>query len=467
MQRVEWPESIAGAARRLREGSLTVESLTRHYLDGIKFLQPTLNAFITITDQEALVTAKERDLELRSGKDRGLLHGIPIVHKDNFDTAGVLTTVGSALYRHRIPERSAVVVDALDRAGAVVLGKTNMNEFAAGPSGTNKAFGDVHNPWQLSRTAGGSSSGTGAAVAAGLGLGGTGSDTGGSIRIPASWCGVSGMRPSLGRLSVAGLYPRAHSLDCAGPLARSVADVSVLLNAMSGTNPPALDVGNANDGGYLGNAIRGMRLGVIADYTFHDVDDEVASAVEQAIRDLEILGAEIKHVRIPLLSGALDYNAVFNVLLYEFKQALGREYDATSNRETVFGPIVISDLNRAEAVSTEFYENALAMRRNYIQEVRSVFTEVDALVTPTMPMVAPPLSTPFPVFDRGRQLTLPFGFLGLPALSIPCGFGTNHMPVGAQFVGDIHSEDLLLKIGHAFQLASDHHSRRPPICWRG
>ncbi|CDS48176.1 Aspartyl-tRNA(Asn) amidotransferase subunit A @ Glutamyl-tRNA(Gln) amidotransferase subunit A [Polaromonas sp. CG9_12] len=232
------PGSIAEAARGLRARSYSCEELTRAYLRAIDELQPRLNAFITVTGQQALDQARRLDAELRAGKDRGPLHGIPIVHKDLYDTQGVRTTVGSEFFKDRIPNADATVVTRMAQAGVVSLGKTHMNEFAAGISGTNAFFGDAHNPWDLARSPGGSSSGTGAAIAAGLCLGGTGSDTGGSIRVPASWNNITGIRPTFGRVSLRGVYPRAYSLDVAGPLGRSVADVAMLLQAMVGHDPP-------------------------------------------------------------------------------------------------------------------------------------------------------------------------------------------------------------------------------------
>ena len=317
----QFPDSIGVAAKRLRDGSITVEGLVKHYLAGIQKLQPQINAFITVTDDIALSVARERDHELQNGRDRGPLHGIPLVYKDDFDTAGVRTAVGSEVFRTRVPTASAAVVTALSDAGAVMLGKANMNEFAAGPSGTNKAFGDTHNPWNLDRSAGGTSSGTGAAIAAGLCLGGTGTDTGGSVRIPASWCGISGIRPTYGRVSVLGIYPRAHSLDCAGPLARNVADLASLLNVMAGPDPRDRHSVNAPVGDFiagLDGPLSGVRLGIIEDYTFKKVDLDVATAIQTAVDKLQTLGATIKRVRVPLLSGPLDYRSVFDILLYEF-----------------------------------------------------------------------------------------------------------------------------------------------------
>jgi aspartyl-tRNA(Asn)/glutamyl-tRNA(Gln) amidotransferase subunit A len=465
-----WPDSIAAAARKLRAGLLTAEALTRHYLAGINALQPRLNAFITVSDDIAVAAAIERDRELRAGRDRGPLHGIPLVYKDNFDTAGVRTTVGSEIFRSRVPEANATVVEHLSQAGAVMLGKTNMNEFAAGPSGTNQAFGDTRNPWDPTRSAGGTSSGTGAAVAAGLCLAGTGTDTGGSIRIPASWCGVSGLRPTFGRVSLAGVYPRAYTLDCAGPLARNVGDLAILLTVMAGPDSRdrySLAEPREDYCRDLTIGAAGTRIGIVEDFTFHEVDDDVAEAMRGAIDTLVQVGVEVRPVRIPSLRGELDYKSIFNVLLHEFETILGATYRSTPNREHVFGPIVRSDLERSAAVTRRMYEAAIAARPRMAREVCAVFSEVDVLLTPTMPMVAPPLSMALSGFDRGRQFTLPFGFLGLPSLSIPCGQNPDGLPIGLQLVADRLGEQTLLRVGQAFQAAVDHHERRPPCFWSG
>ena len=228
------PDSIAQAAAKLRSGELSCLALAERCLARVGAAQAQLNAVVTVTADHALATARERDAELRSGKDRGPLHGIPIVHKDCYDTAGVRTTVGAEIYRSRVPATSAAVVERLHAAGAVMLGKTQMNEFAAGMSGRNPFYGDAHNPWDLTRAPGGSSSGSACAVAARLCLGASGTDGGGSIRLPAAWTGIVGLRPTFGRVSKAGAYPRSFSFDCTGPLAASVGDLAALLQAMAG-----------------------------------------------------------------------------------------------------------------------------------------------------------------------------------------------------------------------------------------
>lgn len=462
------PETIAEAGRRFRDRSLTSEALTRSYIKCIEQLEPKLQAFITLTEEQALTTAAALDAELKKGKDRGPLHGIPIVHKDLYDTAGIAATVGSEFFRNRVPQEEATVVRRLKAAGTVMLGKTNMNEFAAGTSGTNKAFGDTHNPWDLARSAGGSSSGTGAAIAAGLCLGGTGSDTGGSIRIPASWSGIVGIRPTFGLVSLHGVYPRAYSLDCGGPLARTVADVAALLNAMVGYDARYRYSIRAPKEDYtarLTKGVRGLRLGIIENYTFRDIDPEVAEAVRAAADKLASLGAIVKTVKIPLLGGPLEYSFLFNILLYEFNQILGDQYRAA--KRELFGPIVQANIARGEQITKETYEKALAERPKQVSEVKEVFKEVDGLLTPTMPTVAPLLTAGSDVYDRGRQFNIPISFLGLPSISVPCGFSPTGLPIGLLIIGNELQEGLLLRIAAAYEDATKFYKRRPPISCAG
>lgn len=459
------PGSIAEAGRAMRAGAYSCEDLTRAYLQAIAELQPKLNAFVTVTGDAALAQARRLDQELRAGKDRGPLHGIPIVHKDLFDTAGVRTTVGSEFFKERTPRADATVVARMAEAGVVSLGKTHMNEFAAGTSGTNAHFGDAHNPWDLARSPGGSSSGTGAAIAAGLCLGGTGSDTGGSIRVPSSWNGITGIRPSFGRVSLSGVYPRAYSLDCAGPMARSVSDVAALLQAMTGHDPSYKESVKAPPEDFargLGAGIRGLKIGVIDNYTYRDVDPDVAKAVEAATRTLEQLGATVVQVRIPMLAGPLEYSSLLNILLYEFNQILGDEYRATANKN-VFGPIVQGNIAKGEKVSREFYEKSLRERAQQKAAFREAFQRVDALVTPTMPTVAPVLSASGDTYDRGRQFALPFSWVGVPSISVPCGFDAGGLPIGMQLVGDDMQEALLLRIAAAYEGATPYHRMHPPL----
>jgi aspartyl-tRNA(Asn)/glutamyl-tRNA(Gln) amidotransferase subunit A len=460
------PETISEAGKRFRDGSLSSERLTKVYLECIKKLEPKLNCFITLTEEYAIKTAQSLDAELKSGKDRGPLHGIPIVHKDLYDTAGFPTTVGSEFFRKRVPKEDATVVRKLKEAGVVMLGKTNMNEFAAGISGTNQFYGDTHNPWALDRSPGGSSSGTGAAIVAGLCLGGTGSDTGGSIRVPASWLNIAGIRPTFGLVSLYGVYPRAYSLDVAGPLARTVKDCAILLNSMAGYDPKyrySLNVPREDFSAELTKGVKGIKLGIIENYTFREIDPDVHTAVKAAVDKLASSGAEIKNVKIPLFGGPLEYSSLFNMLLYEFNQILGDQFRATPNRKEVFGPIVQANIDRGMKITKETYEKAKSERPKQIAEVKKVFKEVDALLTPTMPTTAPPLAGGSKDYDRGRQFTLPFSWTGLPSVAIPCGFSPNGLPIGLQIVGNELQERLLLRIASAYEGATNFYKRRPPV----
>ena len=460
------PQTIVEAGKRLRDGSLTSEILTRDYLDCIKKLNPKLNCFITLTEEQALKTAIFLDAEMKSGKDRGPLHGIPIVHKDLYDTKGISTTVGSEYFRNRIPGEDATVVRKLKEAGVVMLGKTNMNEFAAGISGTNQFYGDTHNPWALERSPGGSSCGTGAAIAAGLCMGGTGSDTGGSIRVPASWLNIVGIRPTFGRVSLFGVYPRAYSLDVAGPLARTVRDAALLLNGMAGYDPMysnSLNLPKEDFTSHIEEGIRGLRLGIIENYTFRDIDPDVSASLKIAIDKLASLGADIKTVKIPLFGGQLEYSSLFNMLLYEFNQILGEQYWATPNRKEVFGPIVQGNIDRGMRITKEQYDKAKNERPKQTAEVKQVFSEVDALLTPTMPTTAPLLTGGAKDYDRGRQFTLPFSWTGLPSVSVPCGFSSSGLPIGMQIIGNEMQESLLLRIAFDYEEATKFYTKHPSL----
>jgi aspartyl-tRNA(Asn)/glutamyl-tRNA(Gln) amidotransferase subunit A len=338
-----------------------------------------------------------------------------------------------------------------------------MNEFAAGMSGKNAFFGDAHNPWDPSRAPGGSSSGSACAVAARLCLGASGTDGGGSIRLPAAWTGIVGLRPTYGRVSKAGAYPRSYSFDCAGPLAASVGDVAVLLGAIAGPDPddPACLPDPVSR--YVPappDDLRGVRLGYMDD-SLPGVQPDVAQALHDAREAFARLGAELLPVRAPTLAAGFDYRAIFDILLYEFHEILGAEYRATPDRERRFGSVVRANLERGATIRAEDYRGALATRERLVAELRQVFATVDALVTPTVPMTALALDAAEADFDRARQFTIPFSLAGLPALSVPCGVDRNALPVGLQIVGERLREPLVLRIAAAYESAAAN-PRRPP-----
>lgn len=462
------PMSIGEAGKRMRDKSLTSEQLTKVYFHYIDQFQPKLNMFISQLKDQALKTAAERDAELAKGKDRGPLHGIPILVKDLYEMAGTKTTVGSKAFVDRQSMEDATSVHKLLEAGVVVLGKTNMNEFAAGVSGTNAYFGDAHNPWALDHSPGGSSSGNGAALAAGIGLGGTSSDTGGSIRVPASWCGIAGIRPTYGLVSLNGLFPRAYSLDCAGPLARNVTDLGLLLDVMAGFDPKDKFSAIAQQRkSYIQNirgGVKGMKFGVVKNYTYRDVEAPVTDAVERAADKFSNLGAKVVEVQIEPLEGKLDYNKLFtNILLYEFNQILGDKYRSTPNAEDLYGPIVTNNIAAGSKISRGVYEKTMSERPGIIAQVKRVFSEVDALLTPALPTTAPLLKASAQDFGRGRQFTIPFSYVALPSVVVPCGFDPSGLPIGLQIVGDHFQEAALLQMGYAFEQATDYHKKHPPI----
>ena len=460
-----WPQTITEAAKLIRTGQVSVTELTTAYLKCAKQFEPILNTFITLTEEQALTTAATLDQELRHRGRRGPLHGIPIVYKDNFDTAGILTTRGSQFYSTRVAMDDAEAVRKLQEAGAVMIGKTNMNECAAGVAGFNQFYGNASNPWDISHWPGGSSSGTGVAVASGLCLGGLGTDTGVSIRGPASWLGLVGVRPSYGRVSVRGTFPRAYSFDTVGPLAHTVADAATLLTAIAGYDPQdpfAMPSPNEDFTVHLKRGLRGLRLGIVEDFTFRNVNPEVAQAVQAALNMLAALGAQIKTVPIPLLSGKIDFHYPLTILLYEFNQILGDMYRAEPNK-SLFGPVVQANIAQGEQITQETYEAALNRRPSEIAEIRQVFRDVDAFITPTHPFVAPPLTVNAEGDAGVRQFTVPISYTGFPAISIPCGFSSTGLPIGLQIVANDFQERVLFRIAAAFEQATDFHKQHPPL----
>lgn len=446
---------IVPLGRRLRAGSVTCETLTRVALLAIRTLEPKLNAFISVTEEQAIATARERDRELRAGRDRGALHGIPVVYKDCIDTAGVRTTSGSRIFRDRIPERNAAVVGRLAAAGAVMLGKSNMNELAAGgPGGYNKFYGSTRNPWGLEHESGGSSSGTGAAVAAGICRGGIGTDSGGSIRGPASHMGVVGLRPTIGRLDMRGVFPRAPSLDICGPLAASALDAAVLFDALLDERESSSIDANAI-------SLDGIRLGIVDNYSFQDVQSDVATAVRGALQVFERLGATLISLRVNELEQQSTGEHATRILVYEFAREFGETYRAAADRE-VFGPVVHSDMTKAADVSPSDYESALRFKARFSATLRDILRTVDALVTPTMPTTAPLADKP-DLSGRHRQFTMPVSLAGLPAISLPCGLDSSRLPIGLQLAGGRLEERKLLAIASAYEAAVADTRTRPPV----
>ncbi len=447
--------TILEAAEALRRRRVSSTELTTAALARIDRLDGTLRAFITVTAEAALGRARKADSELASGRDRGPLHGIPMAVKDLFSTRGVRTTSGSRLFESYVPDRDAAVVERLEAAGAVPLGKLNMHELAYGVTSDNPHFGAVCNPWNTERSPGGSSGGAGAAVAAGMVYAAIGSDTGGSIRVPAAFCGTVGLKPTYGRVSRYGALPLAWSLDHMGPLTRSVRDAGVTLNAIAGYDgrDPASSRHPVID--YVpdeGCSVRGIRIGFAASF-FERLDGDVELCVRGAIARAASLGAEVKPVVLPDLSAL---NAVGRVILMAEAASVMEPY---RGRRESFGADVLALLDQGRAIPATDYINAQRLRRAMRREFGKVWREVDCLVVPTTPHTAPRIGQTTVRFDgrdedarlAATRLVRGINVLGLPALSMPCGLSSSGLPMGLQIIGPAFEEALILRVGAALE----------------
>ena len=446
--------TISEAARALRDGRVTSAELTRSALDSIGRLNPSLNAFLTVLPERAAAGAAKADRELAAGSDRGLLHGIPIAIKDLFAMRGVRVTAGSMI-QDEAPTADAAVVEKLEGAGAVILGTLNLHELAYGVTSENPHFGAVCNPWNRSHSAGGSSGGSGAAVAAGLVFAALGTDTGGSIRIPAAFCGTVGLKPTYGLVSRFGTRPLGFSLDHVGPLARTVRDAAALLNAISGYDfrDPASVHSAANYVPEAGCSIRDTRLGVPEAYFFDRLEDEVEQAVRGSIARAASLGASLIPVALPDMTAV---NVLGQVLLLSEAAAVYEKH--LENREC-FGADVLALLDQGRLLPATDYINAQRLRRKAQIEFRKIWSEVDCLITPTAPIAAPQLGQKTAAFGGEDQevraaatrFTRCFNVLGLPAISMPCGLTRAGLPIGLQIVGPPFGDGLVLATAAALE----------------
>jgi aspartyl-tRNA(Asn)/glutamyl-tRNA(Gln) amidotransferase subunit A len=447
--------TIRDAAESLRAGRVSSVDLTSTAISRLD-RHVHLRAFITVTAEQAMNQARLADRELASGVDRGPLHGIPIALKDLFATKGVRTTGGSKIYENFVPETDAAVVARLYAAGAVSLGKLNMHELAYGITSANPHFGPVRNPWNTQHTPGGSSGGSGAAVAAGIVYMAMGTDTGGSIRIPAAFCGTVGLKPTYGRVSRYGVLPLGFSLDHVGPLTRSVRDAAIVLNAIAGRDPrdptssrrPVVDFVPEAD-----CSIRGLRIGFPENFFFERLDPDVESSVRGAIARAESLGARIMPVRLPDIAAL---NAVARMILLAEASAVVEPYLA---ERAMFGPDVLALLDQGRLVPATDYVNAQRLRRKMRREFDQLWKQVDCLFAPTTPSAAPRIGdTTLRLGGRDEDVRLAttrlvrgINALGYPALSMPCGLSAAGLPLGLQIVGPAFAEALLLRAGAALE----------------
>jgi aspartyl-tRNA(Asn)/glutamyl-tRNA(Gln) amidotransferase subunit A len=447
--------TIAQAAAALRARQVSSVELTTAALEQVRKLD-SLNAFITLTADAALARARAADADLAAGRDRGALHGVPIALKDLFLTRGVRTTGGSKVYDRFVPEIDAAVVERLDAAGAVMLGKLNMHEMAYGITSANPHFGPVRNPWNAECSPGGSSGGSGAAVAAGMVFAAMGSDTGGSIRIPASFCGTVGLKPTYGRVSRYGTLPLGYSLDHMGPLTRTVRDAAAVLTAIAGYDPRDPASSPKPAAAFMPpeeNGIRGLRIGVPENFYFERIDPEVESAVRGALARAESSGAELKPVRVPDIT---VLNAAARVILLAEASAVAEPF---LDRRELFGPDVLALFDQGRLIPATDYIHAQRLRRKLCAEFARLWRDVDCLCTPVTPTTAPRIGqTTIRLGGEEEDVRLAttrlvrgINALGLPALSIPCGVSTEGLPIGLQIVGAAFQEAKILRAGAALE----------------
>lgn len=461
--------TISRVAPLLRKGKISPRELTEAFLGRISRLQPKLNAFITVTGEMARKQARQAEKEIRKGKYRGPLHGIPITLKDLFSTAGIRTTAGSKILRSFIPRGNAAVVDRLYEAGAVLLGKTNLHEFAYGVTTNNPHYGPVHNPWDLKRVSGGSSGGSAAAVSAALGIASLGTDTGGSIRIPSAACGVVGLKPTRGLVSLHGVIPLAFSLDHAGPICRSVEDAALVLEVIAspaGRNPADWRQGGHLFSGPLRQGVKGIRVGIPKQYFFDRLHRDVRGYVLTACAILYQQGAELREVEFRGIKEAASLVGIITV-----GEALSYHWKWLRSRAKDYGSDVRDRMEANRNQRTVEYLQAQEKRRMYTQAFVKVFESVDVVAAPTLPVLAPLIGQKKISWGRTREdvraallrMTRPGNLTGLPAISLPCGFTGDNLPVGLQLFGRHYEEATLLRVAYAYEQATPWHKMFPPL----
>jgi aspartyl-tRNA(Asn)/glutamyl-tRNA(Gln) amidotransferase subunit A len=454
---------LTEAAKLIRDRDLSPVDLTQAHLDRISQYEPRLNCFITQTPQAALERARRADLEIREDEYRGTLHGIPLALKDLFETRGVLTTAGSLFYSDWVPQEDGAVVERLNSAGMVNLGKLNMHEIALGVTNNNPHYGACRNPWKFERTPGGSSGGSAAALAAGMCMGALGSDTGGSIRIPASLCGVVGLKPTYGRVSLRGVLPLSWNLDHPGPMARRVSDAAVLLQAIAGydpKDPASLEVTVPDYLVQLEGGVRGWRIALAEDSFFTRADPEVLDVVRAAADVFASQGAQVVEVEFP---GAYEAAKANGLMVTSDAAAFHRE--RLQEQPEKFGDDVRQRLEAGAAFTSGEYILARRTQTTLRRQFEQFFADFDLLLTATTPIAAPPLVGPDAVEQAGRltRFTSPFNLTGLPAISVPCGFTDQGLPIGLQVVTRPWGEATLLRAANAYERATEWHLRQPDL----
>lgn len=455
--------SILESSESLRKREVSPVELTRQCLAQIEKLNPTLNAFITVTAESALAAARTAEAEILRGHWRGPLHGIPLALKDLIDTAGIRTTGASALFKNRVPAEDAEVVGRLKDAGAVLLGKQNLHEFAYGGSSMISHYGEVRNPWDPACIAGGSSGGSAASVAAGLGYAAIGTDTAGSVREPAALCGVVGLKPTYGRVSARGVIPLSPSLDHIGPITRTVSDAAVMLQAIAGHDARDRNSADVPVPDYLAslrNGLKRARIGVPRKFFYDDLDPEIANAVEQALDTLRRFASNLSEIEIDVPTDRTLQTA----------EAYACHAEFVSRSSELYQPETLRRIRQGEGIGSAQIEQWRLEQEKIRSEIDRVFEDVDVLVTPTTPVLASTIAElkQFPELLRPREILLlrntrPVNVWGLPAISVPCGFTTAGLPIGLQIVGPHWGEGEVLQLAYAYEQATAWHKRSPRL----
>ena len=461
--------SLAEASGLIAGKQLSPVEVVNAHLERIDQTDERLNSFITLLREESTGAAREAERALQAGNYLGPLHGIPVGLKDLYYTKGVRTTIGSKIMRDFVPDFDAAVTERFKQAGAIIIGKLQMHEFALGATSENPHDGPAHNPWDIERVTGGSSGGSGSAVSSGQCMGALGSDTGGSVRIPSSLCGIVGIKPTFGRVSRHGVYPLAWSLDTVGPMAGNVRDAALILNAIAGHDPrdPSSSDSPAEDfTSTLDQGVEGVRIGIPMEYFFEVIDSQVKEAVLKAASVLEELGASVDEVSLPVLEHSVTISGT--ILLAEAAEVhAGHLRDRAGD----IGDDVRGRLRLGALTLATDYINAQRARTAFNQQVAQTMRRVDVLLAPTSPIGAPRIGErTVQVGDKMEstlsllpRLTRPFNIGGVPAVSVPCGFTTSGMPIGLQLAGRPFDEATVLRVAHAYEQATEWHTRRPPI----
>ena len=461
--------NISELGNLIRERKLSPVELTREYFKNIYRLNSTINAFVTLTEESALAEAKQAESEISQGRYRGSLHGIPIAYKDIYCTEGVLTTCCSKVLEDYVPSYDATVVRQWKQAGTIMLGKLNTHEFAYGTRNTSSSFGPVRNPWDLSRHTGGSSGGSAAAILTSMCAGATGSDSGGSIRMPAAACGIVGLKPTFGLGSRHGIFPLMWTMDHPGPMGRSVLDCALMLQPMTGYDAedsttvtrkyPDFTVG-------IKRGVNGLRIGIPKRYFYDYADPEVEKVVLEGLKVLEQLGAILVDIDIEYIEHAGTASGILH-----FAEAAAYHNDTYASSPELFTPETRRNLELGNYILAKDYLHAQRYRRLLGLSFQKVFRDVDIVATPTIPLTASKIEeetvnlrdVPRSVHLSMLHNTEPCDLTGLPALSLPCGFSSEELPIGLQLIGRPFEESLILRAGYAFEQATDWHKQRPKI----